>query len=318
LMDNSKTLLRQHGKQSLVLKTLLYLVSHPKRYKLLNSLLRNQKLGDILRFFRLLDKNTADLQKSIQSTSKNHSFKAFYPAIGKVQGTIGLFTGCITKLFDQTTLDDSILLLTNCGYNVHISKQQVCCGAMHQHNGFIDTASSLGKQNQLIFQTDKVDAVISSSTGCTAQLQSQLKEIPVFDLMQFINEYDLLSQLDFKPIKSKLLVHEPCSQRYQLKLTSIRSTLNSIPDLNIADLDGNQFCCGAGGSNLLNPTQTSRLLRQLKVDAIESQSAEILVSTNYGCALHIASGLCTNPLRQNKQIEICHPVSLLVRSASLK
>ena len=318
LMDNAKAFMQPKYRQSLVLKTVLNLVRQPKNYKLLNLLLRSQKLGHILRFLKLLGKNTINLQKSIQNTPKNHFFKPFYPATCEIRGDIGLFTGCITQLFDQTTLEDSILFLTNCGYNVHLPSQQVCCGAMHQHNGQIDVASSLGQQNQVIFQKDSLDAVISTSTGCSAQLKSQLNETPVFELMQFISEHDLLSQLTFKPLKTSVLVHEPCSQRYQLKQSSITSTLNSIPDLNVQDLADNHICCGAGGSNLLSPTVTSQHLQRLKVDSINSTSAEVLVSTNYGCALHIASGLSSIRLSQNKQIEICHPVSLLVRSTSLK
>lgn len=322
LMDNSKVLLRQHSKQSLALNTLLYLIRQPGQYDLLNFLLRSLQLGNILRFLKILDKNTADLQKSIQNTNKKHSLGDFYHAKGNIRGNIGLFTGCITKLFDQTTLNDSITFLTHCGYNVHISKHQTCCGAMHQHNGQIDTASKLAQQNQAIFQTESLDAVISTSTGCTVQLQSQLNGIAVFDLMQFINERHLLKLINFEAIDNRLLIHEPCSQRYQLKLESISSLLSAIPGLKADSLKDNQYCCGAGGSNLLSSTDTSRALRQIKIEAIksqtETQTTTTIVTTNYGCALQLASGLIADSLSQNKQIEICHPISLLVRSASLK
>ena len=313
LMDNSKHCLSQ---KSLVLRTLLFLVRHPGRYSILSKLLRNQTLGSLLRLSGLLRKETKDLQQSIKDTPNTQQLASLYPAKGQVQGDIGLFTGCITRLFDQNTLIDSIRLLTHCGYNVHVSRQQACCGAMHQHNGDIKTAELLIQQNQNIFETKTLDAVITTATGCGAQLTAKLNNIAIYDIMQFIREKQLLQQLSLQPLSANALVHEPCSQRNQLKLPSINSIMEQIPDLKLNNLSENHFCCGAGGINMLTVTESANQLRQNKIDHMQSASPDMVITTNYGCALHLASG--ANHLSQNKQIEFCHPVSLLVRSASLQ
>lgn len=319
LIDDAKHLMQSVTKQSIALRTLLFLTRHPARYFLLEKVLRNKFLGNLLRTFKLLKKDTASLQVAIQTTPARTPLPAFNHAKGEVMGNVGLFTGCITQLFDHKTLADTITLLTHCGYNVSIASQQVCCGALHQHNAQADVAQQLLMQNQSVFQTKTLDTIISPSTGCTVQLATQLHEINVVDLMQFIDEKQLLKSLNLEPVRHKIAVHEPCSQRNQLKLKSITPLLRQIPDTDIEDLAGNQFCCGAGGANLMLQNLPSLQLKQLKVDAINKLSPDILVTTNYGCALHIASGLQkeTN-LSQNKRIEILHPVSLLVRSASLK
>ncbi|MCK5335749.1 MAG: (Fe-S)-binding protein, partial [Gammaproteobacteria bacterium] len=285
LMDNSKHLL---PRKSLVLKVLLQLVRHPARYNLLSTILKNQKFGSLLRLFGFLDKSSKSLQKTIQKPQSNKRLEGFYQARGEIRGNLGLFTGCITQLFDQATLHDTITLLTHCGYNVHISAQQVCCGALHQHNGEIDTAQLLIKQNQQVFQTKTLDAVIFTATGCGAQLKSQLKNIVIMDIIQFINENKLLDQLQLSPIASNILVHEPCSQRNQLKLPDITPLISRIPDLKTNNLIENQFCCGAGGINMLTNPETANRLRSVKIKDIESQSPDIVVTTNYGCALHLA------------------------------
>jgi len=315
LLDNTKLI--ASPRQSLTLKTLLFLSSHPGRYALLKKALGNQVLGKLLRSFKLLNKHTASLQKVIKHSTPGIDLSSVNPAKGKARGDIGLFTGCITSLFDRQTLADTITLLTHCGFNVHLPQGQACCGALHQHNAQIDVAQKLSQQNQQIFQRKTLNAVISTSTGCTTQLSTQLNNIAIFDIMQFISDQQLLDNLALAPLKASIAVHEPCSQRNQLKLSSIGPLLENIPEANIINLDNNHQCCGAGGANLIMQNDSSIQLKQLKTDAISRQNPDILVTTNYGCALHIASGLQEN-LSQDKQIEILHPVSLLVRSASLQ
>lgn len=317
LIDDSKQLIQ---KRPLVLKTLLTLVRNPARYGLLRATLSSAKLGSVLRLFGLLKKDTKALQHSIDDRQTDDSLQNYYPAHiqlnEQARGNIGLFTGCITQLFDRSTLNDTITLLTHCGYNVHVSNQQVCCGALHQHNGDIPTAKLLANQNQQAFQTKTLDAVIFTSTGCGVQLKSSLKQTAVYDIMEFIAEHKLIEQLQLNPISSSALIHEPCSQRNQLKLPAITPLMAHIPQLKTHEMAGNNFCCGAGGINMLTIPASAQKLRQPKIDDIKTKQPDMVVTTNYGCALHLASGLYD--LIENKQIDFCHPVSLLVRSASLQ
>lgn len=313
LIDDSKYLLRSKNKAGLSLTMLLWMVRHPGRYGWLKKLLSSQRLGKLLRSIRLLDASTALIQKQVSSSRNRHIFDPVYHAQGEVKGDIALFTGCITQLFDQTTLLDSITLLNHCGYNVHVPAQQVCCGALHQHNGEPDVSQQLLQQNHSTFDSKRFDAIIGSSTGCVKQLQSLDTDRPVIDIMQFIQQQDLISSLPLQPLKQRVSVHRPCTQQSK----DIEELLKAIPELQTQSLNTNNLCCGAGGSQLIKPTTSSQQLQQMKCDDILQQQPDILITTNYGCALHIASGL-NQDLSENNQIEIYHPVSLLVKSASLK
>jgi len=313
LLDQSKSLFPQHR---LIKKSLLALIRTPGRYRWLSFLLKNKALGNLLRLFGLLDKSSKQLQTVASQQILPQPINDYYPAIGDIRGSVALFTGCITQLFDKTTLLDTVLLLTHCGYNVHIPQQQVCCGAMHQHNGELEAAALLVAQNQQVLQSKTIDSVIFTSTGCGVQLNKHLDNIDACDIMQFINKNNLLEQLSLEPVKAQALIHEPCSQRNQLKLPDITPLISQIPELECSALIENQFCCGAGGINMLTVATSANLLRAKKTEHIQSLSADFVVTTNYGCALHLAAGI--DNLSQDKQTEFCHPVSLLVRSASLK
>ena len=315
LLDDSKFLFRTKTRQGLATTILLWLVRHPARYDLLKKLLQSSRLGNILRRFGLLDKHTSEVQTQVNSKAILPQLQPIYHASGEIKGNIALFTGCITRLFDQQSLEDSISLLTYCGYNVHLPAGQVCCGAMHQHNGQPDIAAELIERNRQLLDSKRFDAIIGSATGCTSQLKAMNSEQPVFDITQFIAEHRLIEQLTLKPLEQHVSIHRPCSQ--QFNETTLVQLLQAIPGATIAPLSSNSTCCGAGGTQLIKPTTSSLALRQIKTDDILTQRPDILVTTNYGCALQLASGL-TEDLSQNKQIEICHPVSLLVKSASLK
>lgn len=315
LLDDSKYLLRSKTRQGLANTILLWLVRHPARYGLLKKLLQSTRLGNILRRFGLLDKQTAAVQQRVNRNPEQAQLQSMHPANGEAKGNIALFTGCITQLFDQQSLEDSITLLTHCGYNVHLPIGQVCCGAMHQHNGQPNIAAELIERNRQLFDSKRFDAIIGSATGCTSQLKAMNSNRPVIDIMQFIAEHQLIEQLTLTPLNLRVAAHRPCSQ--QLNNALLIQLMQAIPEIKIQSLHSNATCCGAGGTQLIKPTTPSLALRKIKSDDINQQAPDVIITTNFGCALQLASGLTEN-LSKNKQIEIYHPVSLLVKSASLK
>jgi glycolate oxidase iron-sulfur subunit len=46
-----------------------------------------------------------------------------------------------------------------------------------------------------------------------------------------------------------------------------------------------------------------------KIEAVKASGARILVSSNIGCAMHLAAGLKTAGI----EIEVVHPITLLAR-----
>jgi glycolate oxidase iron-sulfur subunit len=107
-----------------------------------------------------------------------------------------------------------------------------------------------------------------------------------------------------------VLVHEPCSHRNQLGgNTDVYRVLARIPGLRVAPLPDNALCCGAAGTYLLQHPQTARALLGDKLAHLARLQPKILVTTNPGCALHLAAGLREVGL----SIEVCHPLELIAR-----
>ncbi len=243
-----------------------------------------------------------------------HDWQAYYPVKTEKQGDVALFIGCFSDMFDQKTLDDSITLLNACGYGVHIPSSQTCCGALHQHKGDSKQAIQLAQQNIDAFAQLDISAVISSATGCGSHLQEYQRitgsSLPACDINTFLGQIEWPQAIQFKPLNKKVAVHEPCSQRNILRESKAPySLLKRIPALEIIGLPGNKQCCGAAGSYMIEHPKMADSLRDDKLETIKTSQPDILVSSNIGCALHLAAGIKA----ANIALEILHPISLLAR-----
>ena len=87
----------------------------------------------------------------------------------KTAPRLHLFPGCTGHTLDQQTLEAAQHLLLALGYDVRITKNTACCGALHQHNGQPGTAASLAAHNRAALNDDT--PVISIASGCAAHLQ---------------------------------------------------------------------------------------------------------------------------------------------------
>ena len=98
------------------------------------------------------------------------SWQAIYPASGNSRGEVALFLGCVARLADVVTLNSTIFVLNRLGYTVHVPSAQTCCGALHQHDGDMQTSVHLAQENVAAFNGLNLHAIISTASGCGAQL----------------------------------------------------------------------------------------------------------------------------------------------------
>ena len=245
----------------------------------------------------------------------------YIPPRGAERGRVALFVGCMTDLFTPETLDAAIRLLTVAGYGVHLPPGQGCCGALHLHAGALTEADALARRNLAAFNALRLDAVLYTASGCGATLREYpapaAKEgfaAPVQDVTRFLAGLDWPAEVSFEPLARRAAIQDACLQRNVLRdVAPPYELLRRIPALEIVALPGNDQCCGAAGAYMLEQPELSDALRADKLAALEGCGAEILVSSNLGCALHLAAGLRA----RGRDIEVVHPVRLLERQLRL-
>lgn len=245
----------------------------------------------------------------------------YIPPRGAERGRVALFVGCMTDLFTPETLDAAIRLLTVAGYGVHLPPGQGCCGALHLHAGALTEADALARRNLAAFNALRLDAVLYTASGCGATLREYPAPAaqggfaaPVQDVTRFLAGLDWPADVSFEPLARRAAIQDACLQRNVLRdVAPPHELLRRIPALEIVALAGNDQCCGAAGAYMLEQPELSDALRADKLAALEGCGAEILVSSNLGCALHLAAGLRA----RGRDIEVVHPVRLLERQLRL-
>lgn len=323
IMDQSKALLTENTKtrfnlQSFISNRSLKLLLNKNYSGILISTLRLlQKTG----IFTLSKKsglfNLFGLQRLtsyLPTLDKPVITKSFYPATNTIKGNVSLFTGCLSKQLDPVTVNASIKLLNRLGYGVYVPEQQVCCGALHLHEGNKQQAITFAKTNINIFNQQKdITHVVSLVNGCTSQLREypQLEVSGSFtseikDIIEFLAEADWPGDVKFKPLDKKVALQIPCSLQNILRAEDKLLTLiKRIPDLSLDTIYNR--CCGAAGSYFLRFPTLSDQLKEQAISQLNQTSPDLIISSNLGCALQLKSGLFKN----KNAPEVIHPVVLL-------
>lgn len=228
---------------------------------------------------------------------------------------VALFTGCFGSVMEQTIQQAAIDVFNGLGLEVSLPEGQGCCGALHRHNGELEIAGKLARKNIKAFSVDKADAIITTSSGCGAGLKAYdewLEDegltIPVMDVSHYLANALRQRKVLFNHLPLKVALHTPCTLRQgEGQEDAVVELLQKIPGLEILPLSGEPRCCGAGGSQILSQPEMADALRDDMVEEIKATGADVLISSNLGCAMHLREGLAQAGI----DIPLQHPVQLI-------
>lgn len=232
-------------------------------------------------------------------------------AEGGRRGRVGFFTGCVMPEFFGPINAATLRVLVRNGFEVHVPRQQCCCGALHRHSGDPLGAERLERQNRSAFHVDDVDAIIVNAAGCGAALKSDSSGLgaKVRDVSEFLVDVGLRSPVG--ELRLSVAYDDPCHLLHGQRISEApRALLREIPGLRVIDLPGSSECCGAAGIyNLTHPEMAGQLLAR-KLAAITETRPDVVATGNPGCLLQIGAGVREAEL----DIQVMHPVELLARS----
>lgn len=301
------------------------LTSKSSGIKLLQAGLRFYQLSGLqglLRRSRVLGKGKlAAADGLLPKLQKLTAYPEYIAPSGTERGRVALFVGCTGPSMDSATIESTIKLLGACGYGIHIPRTQGCCGALHHHAGEAERFEGYAKINLQAFAEleakVEIEAIVFIATGCGTMLKeygqwlegASAISTQAVEICDFLDRVEWPLQLEVAALPEKVLVHEPCSQRFATDNHASSPLLQRIPDIRLEALADNKSCCGAGGDVMLTNPAMANSLRQPKLDALAANGAATLVSTNIGCALHLAAGIREAGLK----VEVIHPVTLLAR-----
>ncbi len=228
-------------------------------------------------------------------------------------------------MFGPTNRATLKVLLAN-GVEVLSPPSQVCCGAIHHHNGKPDVALQLARKNIDIFGAiaAEVDAVVTNVGGCGAMLREYedlLADDPEYadkardfsSRVRDISEY--LVQLGLRPptrsLDLRVTYHDSCHLAHAQKVREQpRKILRAIPGIELIPLPESDWCCGAAGTYNLTEPEMSERLAERKLTNIDKTGAKVVAAANAGCILQIDQ----HARRTGRDLRVVHPIDLLAEA----
>ncbi len=250
-----------------------------------------------------IDKAEGMLPELVQPLRKK--LPELSPAKGEKRGTVAFFLGCVMTLMYAEVSRQTVKILNHQGFDVITPKTQKCCGAPHLTEGDPETARQLASHNLDLFLDLDVDAIVTDCGGCGAALKEYEEMLAeredhqrlqhfhskIRDISEFLVEVGIRTA-ELKPVNKTVTYHEPCHICHAQGISKQpRKVLESIPGVELREMNESSWCCGSAATFSLKFTEESQKILDRKLDNVKKTEAEVLVTANPGCHLQLAWGL---------------------------
>ncbi len=242
-------------------------------------------------------------------------------AHGAPRRRVGLLLGCVQRVFFGDVNAATARVLAAEGCEVVAPHEQSCCGALMIHAGQEADALALARRTIDLWEPMKIDTLVINAAGCGSNLKEYghlLRDDPRYaerarvfaakckDISEVLAELE--PRAVRRPLNLTVAYHDACHlQHAQGVRSQPRQVLQSIPGLQIREIQEAAICCGSAGIyNLVEP-EPAQQLGDRKVQHVIATGADILATSNPGCLLQITNGL----QRAGKPMPAVHPIELV-------
>ena len=214
---------------------------------------------------------------------------------------VALLAGCVQSVVFGDVNAATARVLAAEGFDVHVPREQQCCGALHAHAGRL--AQGVARVRALEASLAGHDHIVTNAAGCG----SHLKDHGVANAVD-VSELLTAPQSERRPLEISVAFQDSCHLRHAQGIVSQpRAMLESIPGLRLLEPAEQDLCCGSAGIyNLVQP-QAATELGDRKAAHILATGADCYASANPGCLVQVSAAL----RRAGHPLPAFHPIELL-------
>ena len=211
--------------------------------------------------------------------------------------TAVLFTGCVMGELFGDVHRATARVLARSGVAAEATVGQGCCGALHAHDGDLDFARKLARQN-IDALGASAEPIIVNSAGCGAAMKEY------GDLLSGDAEYaqkarafsarvrdvtEFLAALPSMPpgvFEARVAYQDACHLVHAQRIrTQPRALLAAIEGCQLVETAGADMCCGAAGLYSVVQPEMSGELRARKAAQFAEHRPDVIVTANPGCQM---------------------------------
>ena len=237
------------------------------------------------------------------------------------KGRVSFYAGCVINYVFPEIGEAAIRVLNRAGYDVSISKDELCCGKPLLSLGETDAAKPIAEKTAAALAGSGADFVVTACPTCALTLRDEYLRIlggsddaarlsgMVRDITAFLTkETDIFNRV--KASGQKVTYHDPCHLNFGMGIKAEPRALIKAATGGLTEMAESERCCGFGGSfSFLNYELSGRIASR-KAANIEATGADAVVTACPGCMMHIADALSQRGLN----IETLHIIQLLDRA----
>jgi len=235
--------------------------------------------------------------------------------------TVMLHAGCVMHVAFAHVDEAMVRVLRRNGCTVAVPADQGCCGAIAVHAGEMDFGRELAKRNITAFEASGAEYYIINAAGCGSTLKEYghlLHGDPqwaqraarfstrVRDVLEFLDEIGVSP--DMGPVEETVTYQDACHLAHAQRITAPpRRLLSKIPGLRLVEMNESSLCCGSAGIYNVTQPEMARALGERKAQNVAQTQADVVTTSNPGCALQMTAHLRD----KNSPIRVKHVIELL-------
>lgn len=232
---------------------------------------------------------------------------------------VALFVPCYIDQFFPEAAEATAELLRRQDIPVVFPEKQTCCGQPAFNSGYWDEARKVVRQFCDAFEPYKW--VVGPTGSCTAMARVFFEQVDpepriaeigsrVCEITEFL--VNVLGVTDTgASYPHKVTMHIGCHTRRELGVVDpCHTLLDSVRGLEYCPLPDMEECCGFGGTFSVKMPGTSLSMGRTKVENVIASGADVLVSPDSSCLMHIDGIMRRDP--RAKHIQTKHIAEILV------
>lgn len=236
---------------------------------------------------------------------------------------IALFITCFNDTLFPQVGQATVQLLERLGQTIDFPLAQTCCGQMHYNTGYQREAIPLVRHFVEVFR--EAEVIVAPSASCVGMVRDlypraaelsgdpQLVEAVqalisrVFELTEFLVKYLKVTDVGaYYP--HRVTYHPTC---HSLRVLHVGDAplrlLQAVKGIDLVELPQAAECCGFGGTFAIKNAETSMAMLSDKVRCVLDTGAEVCVSADTSCLMHIGGALH----RQRTGVRTVHIAEIL-------
>jgi len=213
-----------------------------------------------------------------------------------------LFPTCLVELVRPEAARAAEVVLERAGCEVEVRAGAVCCGQPAWNSGHVEEARRVARGAIRALDDDREVVVCSGSCstmmheywpqlfagtaeeGRAAGASTRVREFSSF-VADHLGDGTVRPQV---PAGTTCSYHDSCHMMRALGITDApRRLLARVENLELRELAATERCCGFGGTFSLRYPDLAGAMADEKVDDAISRDADLVVSSDIGCLMHI-------------------------------